>query len=378
MTLIAIVAPLFLQAVELQEPIVVEIYTRPGCRHCEAAKAFLGELEQDRPELEVVEYDIVADSEARARLERRCEDAGIDAPGVPSFLVGDTLVVGFSETTRKALRDALEQSSESASSSGVCTLDDSNACTEGPTTVDVAWLGELSVDRLGLPLFAIALGLLDGFNPCAMWVLLFLLSLLVNLHDRARMLLIAGTFVIVSGVAYFAFMAAWLNAFLLIGLSRPVQVLLGVFAIGAGAIHTKDFFAPSHGPSLSIPESAKPGIYRRARKLLNAPSLYAALLGAITLALMVNVVELLCTAGLPAIFTHVLAARELGRWEHFGYLGLYTLAYVIDDSLMVAMAVITLSRTKLQERGGRWLKLLSGMLMLVLGLVLLTAPERLF
>lgn len=120
------------------------------------------------------------------------------------------------------------------------------------------WLGRVSAGELGLPLFTLAIGLLDGFNPCAMWVLLFLLSLLVTLRDRFAMALLAGTFVIVSGLVYFAFMAAWLNLFLLVGLSRPVQLTLGALATGIGAVNVKDF-AFRRGLSLSIPSPPSRG-----------------------------------------------------------------------------------------------------------------------
>ena len=138
--------------------------------------------------------------------------------------------------------------------------------------IDVPWLGRLSVSQLGLPTFTFLIGLVDGFNPCAMWVLIFLLSVLVNLKDRKKILIVAGTFVVVSGLAYFVFMAAWFNVFQLIGLLRPVQVGSGIVAILVGVINIKDFFAFHKGVSLSIPESAKPGIYRRVRQVVSANS----------------------------------------------------------------------------------------------------------
>ena len=122
-----------------------------------------------------------------------------------------------------------------------------------------------------LPLFTLALGLLDGFNPCAMWVLLFLLSLLVRLQDRRRMAMVAGTFVLASGAVYYAFMAAWLNVFLLVGMTAALRVGLAVLAMLIGLINVKDFFAFRRGVSLSIPASAKPGIYARARAILASP-----------------------------------------------------------------------------------------------------------
>ena len=166
-----------------------------------------------------------------------------------------------------------------------------------PDSLIVPVLGELQVSKLGLPAFTFLVGLVDGFNPCAMWVLIFLLSVLVNIKDRKKIILIAGTFVLISGLAYYTFMAAWLNLFLLIGLARWIQILLGFMAISIGVINVKDFFAFKKGISLSIPESSKPGIYARVRSIVSAKYLTVAMMGAVVLAVLVNVVELLCTAG---------------------------------------------------------------------------------
>ncbi|MHC4876235.1 MAG: glutaredoxin family protein [Planctomycetota bacterium] len=241
--------------------------------------------------------------------------------------------------------------------------------------IELPLFGELSARSLGLPLFTLAVGLVDGFNPCAMWVLLFLLSVLVNLRDRWKILAVAGTFVFISGAAYFAFMAAWLNVFLLVGLLRWVQVTLGLLAIGVGSIHIKDFFAFRQGLSLSIPESAKPGLYARVRRIVTAESLKGAVAGAAVLAVLVNVIELLCTAGLPALYTEILTMHQLPAWQNYGYLLLYNLAYMFDDGMMVGLVVITLGRRKMQEKHGRWLKLLSGSVIAVLGLIMIVRPE---
>jgi hypothetical protein len=241
--------------------------------------------------------------------------------------------------------------------------------------IDLPVFGELSARTIGLPLFTIAVGLVDGFNPCAMWVLLFLLSVLVNLHDRWKILAVAGTFVLISGAAYFAFMAAWLNVFLLVGLLRWVQVTLGLLAVGVGSIHIKDFFAFKQGLSLSIPERAKPGLYARVRRIVTAESLTGAVAGAAVLAVLVNVIELLCTAGLPALYTEILTLHNLSTWQNYSYLLLYNVAYMFDDSVMVGLVVVTLGRRKMQETHGRWLKLLSGSVIATLGLVMIFRPE---
>jgi len=342
----------------------LEVFSRAGCPHCETAAAFLADLARERPALSIVRHDVVRDPAARERLRALAAAQGESQVGVPAFLIAERLIVGFdsAETTGVTLRAALDAAPGMA-----------GPPPDAPITVPL--LGTLDPRRLGLPLFTVALGLIDGFNPCAMWVLLFVLALLVNLHDRLRMLAIGGTFVLVSGLAYFAFMVAWLNVFLLVGVARWVQMLLGAVALAIGAVHVKDFVAFGRGPSLSIPAAVKPTIYARARRVLTAQSLGAALGATVVLALLVNVVELLCTAGLPAVYTRVLTLHALPAWQYYGYVGLYNLAYVFDDGLMVAIAVVTLSRRKLDERGGRWLKLVSGLVMLVLGSLLLVHPE---
>ena len=343
----------------------LEVFVRAGCPHCEAAKVFLDELRRERPELRIAVYDIAENPAARQRLATLVADRGMAGVGVPTFLIGTELLVGFhsSDTTGTEIRTKVGQHRQ---------IDAVPPVPEGIKTI---WLGELHVGDLGLPLFTIVIGLLDGFNPCSMWVLLFMLSLLANLADRRKMLLIAGTFVAVEGVAYFGFMAAWLNLFLLIGLSRITELILGGIGMLAGAVNIKDFWVFRHGISLGIPDSARPRLYDRIRRILTAENMAAALMGTVVFAVLVQAVELLCTAGLPALYTRILTLHHLDRWAYYGHLMLYNVAYMLDDVIVLTIGVITLSHYRLQEREGRWLKLLSGAVMLSLGLVLILKPE---
>lgn len=365
-------------------PPVIELFGREGCPHCAAAQRYLDALTRARPELRVHHFDVVEDPKALARLQTLTAEAGLVQAAVPAVYVRGRLFIGFDgpTTTGAAIEAWLDQRSTDLAfvpSGSTCAPSSAVPCAPTPApeahAMRVPLLGELDVRSLGLPLFTLAVGLIDGFNPCAMWVLLFVLSMLVNLHDRARMALVGGTFVLVSGVVYFAFMAAWLNFFLLVGISRTVQIALGVIAIAIGSVHVKDFFAFGKGISLSIPDAAKPGIYRRVRQVLSAEHLGAALGAVVVLATMVNVVELLCTAGLPALYTQVLTAQHLPMSGYYAYLALYNIAYMLDDSIMLGIAVVTLSQRKLQERGGRVLKLVSGLVMAALGLMLVFAPR---
>jgi glutaredoxin len=352
--------------VQADEPVPdLEIFVRAGCPHCEAAKVFLGELRREQPSLRIVVHDIAENSVARQRLAMLAAERGITNIGVPTFLIGTELIIGFlsADTTGAEIRARLNRSTQGA------------APPPAVESIQIKWFGELRVGNLGLPLFTIVIGLLDGFNPCSMWVLIFMLSLLAGLDNRPKMLLIAGTFVAVEGIAYFAFMAAWLNMFLLIGLSRITELILGSIAGLVGALNIKDFWAFQRGISLGIPEAAKPGLYARMRRILQAENILAALLGTVMLAVLVQAVELVCTAGLPALYTRILTMHQLERWVYYGYLALYNVAYMLDDVLVLTIGVITMSHYKLQEREGRWLKLISGILMVGLSAVMIVKPD---
>jgi len=243
--------------------------------------------------------------------------------------------------------------------------------------LSVPILGEVDPQSFSLPLLTVAIAGLDAFNPCAFFVLLFLLSLLAHQKSRKRMLAIGGIFVLFSGLMYFSFMAAWLNLFQLLGNLVWVTLVAGALAVFVGIVNVKDFFAFERGLTLSIPESRKPDIYRRARAILGADNLPALVAAMVFLAIAANFYELLCTAGFPLVYTRLLTLSDLPPAGYYLYLALYNLIYVVPLVLIVLAFVRTMGARKLTERDGRLLKLLSGVMMLELGALLLVAPERL-
>lgn len=334
---------------------VLQVFVREGCPHCADAKVFLSRLGQTHPDIRIVYRAVDRDPAARDELVEISREAGVWPPGVPTFVFDKQVRVGFDD-------------GEHAGRELVALL---GAPVKPRDAVEFPIFGTLRAGELGLPVFTLALGLIDGFNPCAMWVLLFLLALLVRLQDRRRMALVAGTFVLASGAVYYAFMAAWLNLFLLIGLSRASELALGAIAVAAGVINLKDFHALGRGITLSIPAAAKPGIHARLRRIVQQRSLLPAIAGTVVFAILVQLVELLCTSGFPAVYTRILTTAGLEPWTYYAYLLLYNLMYMLDDVAVLAVGVITLSRHRLQEREGRRLKLLAGAVLLALGVYLL-------
>lgn len=417
----------------IEQLFTANLYTRSTCPRCQSLKAFLPRLKRRWPAIRFVIHDVDRSSAALSKWHELCQAAG-SPPGLPTIEFARRIMIGYQgdDVTGAQLDRLIEQVSgrevpkgtgmqqpvsdriqiahqgdrqlhsyaallptsllvapavsdetlpgdllELPDEADETEVGESAPAVETMTTdtIDVPLFGRLSASKMGMPLFTLAIGLVDGFNPCAMWVLVFLLSVLVNIKDRRKIFAIAGTFIVISGFAYFAFMAVWLNVSMLIGVARPVQMALGILAVVIGAINVKDFYAFKKGVTLSIPESQKPRLYRRVRDIVNQKYLPAALASAVALAIIVNTIELLCTAGLPALYTHVLTMQDYPVWKNYAYLLLYITAYMLDDTVLVVIVVATLSRRRLQEREGRWLKLLSGLVILVLGLVMLLRPE---
>jgi glutaredoxin len=360
----------------------IEVFVRDGCPHCANAEHFLQAFTREQPALNIVIHDVIQDPSAWQRLQILAKNQGINAVRVPAFQVAGQLIIGYSDeiTTGGLIRNALAQikTSKNQAASGSCEAKQTAPCepeTQPAAPVRVFaidFLGHyLSLNDIGLPLFTLAMGLLDGFNPCSLWVLILMISLLAPMQDRRRMFAIAGTFVAVEGLAYFVFMAAWLNLFLLIGLSRLSEISIALIALLAGLINLKDFSYYGRGLSLSIPEAAKPNIYAKMRRILQAQNLIGAMIGAVVLAILVQIVEFMCTSGFPALYTRILTLKNLDSMGYYSYLLLYNLAYMFDDLMVLTIGIVTLSQRRLQEKEGRWLKLLSGLVMVGLAIYLL-------
>lgn len=231
---------------------------------------------------------------------------------------------------------------------------------------------EINVSALSLPVLTVVLGGLDSFNPCAFFILIILLNLLLYAQSRRRMLLIGGIFIFFSGLLYFVFMFVLFNVFLLTQEHISiVTIVAGIVALTLGIFNIKDFFFFKKGASLSIPDEKKPELFKRMRALVKAPQVAAAVAGTIVLAGVVNFYELLCTLGLPLVFTRQLALYDLSAVEQALYIFFYNVVYVIPLIVIVLIFVLTLGRIKLSDWHGQILKLLTGTMLTSFGILFL-------
>ena len=226
--------------------------------------------------------------------------------------------------------------------------------------------GSVDISRLSLPVLTIIIGLLDGFNPCAMFILCFLLVFLIGTKSRKKVFIIGGIFLFISGLVYFLFITAWFNFFTIFKYVPVLKLIVGAIVIVAGLINIKDYFYFQKGISLTLPKSWKPKIMEKMRSVAEQRTLAAMVVGVITVAFVVNVVELMCTIGFPMIYTQILSTYNLPQGTYYLYILLYCTMYMIDDFLLFSVAVVTLKSMEMTQRRVRLMKLISGILMVLL------------
>lgn len=363
---------------------------RDGCPHCAAFEELVHEQKWE------VEYHEITDIGTPELFEKIQKVAPSLQQGVPTIIIDGKITQGYEthETTGVYLRklyDTCRASSdgcqafqeflqtaknvEVTSAAGVCT---ENCAADTSKYVFDLWVfGKVDLLTLSLPALSVLLGFLDGFNPCAMWVLITLLTLLIGTNDMRKVWVIGGTFLFVSGAIYYLFIAAWLNVFLVIGYNLWVQKIIGLIAIGAGGFYLFEAFGKDPNVCQVTDHARRQKIIDRMKHLTEMVQWPAMILGVSILAISVNMIELVCTAGLPAIFTQILAFNDVSTLARYSYLALYILLYMIDDLIIFAIAVYTLHATGLTTKYRRFTLIFGGLLMYVLGFLLIFWPDAL-
>lgn len=393
-------------AVEAVQPppaeVAVYVFWSRTCPHCARALAFLDRLEGEQPGVGVVTVEVEESEANRGLFAALSAELGIEPAAVPLIVIGQEASVGYDDATTgrelaeraraclaRACPDLLAARLQAVGAAtgrerAPAHADDRSAAAAGPglrrelpATVRLPLLGEVDLQRLSLPILTVTLAAVDGFNPCAMWVLVFLIGLLLGVRDRVRMWLLGGAFLAASAVVYFLIMTAWLNLLLLLGAVAYVRLAVGAVAVGAG-LHYLRTYANNPGLACEVtaPERRR-RVLDRLRQLALEPRLGLALLGVVALAGAVNLVEFLCSAGVPAVYTGLLAQSGLAPWAHHLYLLLYLAVFMLDDVAVFVAAMASLHATGLTGRYAHHAHLIGGLVLVALGIILVLRPELL-
>ncbi len=348
-----------------------------GCPHCAAENLFLEELVSKNPGLSVEKHEVSKNKENQQLLIDWSKRLNFDANGVPVTIIGQEYVLGYMDgITDSKIEGFLTSSADITSSGEVCIVNQPCGDEEKSNhKIKLPFFGEIETKNFSLPILSIVIGILDGFNPCAMWTLLFLISLLLGMKDRKRMWILGSVFIVASAAVYFVFMSAWLNLLLFIGLIATVRVIIGLVSLGGGIYSLKDFWANKEGGCKVSNNKKRKATFEKIKHIVHERNFLLALLGIIILAFAVNLVELICSAGLPAVYTQILTMSNLPTWQYYLYILLYVFFFMLDDLVIFFIAMFTLQLTGITTRYSRISRLVGGILMLAIGLILIFKPS---
>lgn len=369
----------------------VYLFYGSGCPHCAKERQFLSSiLIKKYPDLKIHEYEVYYNSKNVSLFEKVATKLKSDTNGVPFLIIGDQYFVGYSdsispiEIEQRVKECSVQNCPDSVASivgvsltNNISTSDNNiqDKAEKGEKIIDLPFIGKINALKYSLPALTVVIGLLDGFNPCAMWTLLFLISLLLGMKDRKRMWILGATFIVASASVYFIFMAAWLNLILFLGFVIWIRILIGILALVGGGYSLKEFvFNKDSGCKVTGNEDRQK-IFERLKSAVQQNSLWLALGGIIVLAFAVNLVELICSAGLPAVYTQVLALNGLSSWQYYFYILLYVFFFMLDDLFVFFMAMYTLEMTGITTKYARVSRLIGGIIMFTIGILLIFKPE---
>lgn len=395
------------------EPINLYLFWGDGCPHCEKEIIFLNEFKKENPNINLVGFEIYRNVDNAMLFQQFARELNANISGVPALFIGDKYFVGYSsEITPTQVRNRVnyclenscpdpflkffdiqeepvieEEATETVpdfESEEIVQYSEEEVPITAKTEVlleeqynlfKIPVLGEVNAKDVSLPILTVFMGILDGFNPCAMWTLLFLISLLLGMENRKRMWILGGAFIVASASVYFIFMAAWLNLILFIGFVVWVRLLIGLLALAGGSYSLNKFFHTKSGTCSVTGGEKRRKVFDNLRKIVQQKSFWVALGGIIILAFLVNLVELVCSAGLPAIYTQILALNNLAEWQYYLYILLYVFFFMIDDLLIFIVAMVTLKMTGFSTRYAKYSHLIGGILMIIIGILLIFKPE---
>lgn len=365
------------------------------CPHCEELMEWLDVYMSENKNINLYKYEVWHSDENANKFLSVCDVLDTESASVPFLVIGEDYIVGFSslstpedinrlfkkyeqETYRDKVGETLgvvKKSNEKEKTDLKKEIKEQNK--EQNKKFDVPILGEIDAKDVSLPFLAVVLGFVDGFNPCALWVLIFLITMLLEMKDRKKMWALGITFLVTSALVYTLFMVSWLSFALFMGKVNIIKILVGTFAVIFGVYNILRFiksFNKDTGCDV-VNDSKRKKIINKIKSIVHEKSFFVALLGVIVLAFSVNLIELMCSLGLPVVYTEVLSMNNLTIAQYAICIFIYILFYLLDDLIIFIIAMKTLKIKAISNKYLKYSHLIGGLIMLALGILMIYKPE---
>lgn len=372
--------------VQAKEDVIIYFFHGDGCPHCAEEEKFLDKMEDKYSNVEVKEYEVWYDFTNQRLMNQVADEFGTKTTGVPFTVIGEDYFKGFSSSTEVDIENSIKDNSKKEHIDVVPLVEDGKSVNSlktnkklsskntKSTIVNIPLIGDVNVAEFSIPVAAVLIGLVDGFNPCAMWVLLFLISTLIGMKDRKRMWILGGTFLLTSAVMYAVIMFSIVEITSSISTSIFLRNIIAIVAIIGAIINLYTYIKSRDSGCEVVDDKKRSKIFQKIKKFTAEKSLIIALIGVITLALSVNIIELACSAGLPLVFTQLLTINNVSPVMSFIYVLIYILFFLLDDLVIFIIAMVTMKLTGISTKYSKYSHLIGGILLLIIGILLLVKP----
>ncbi len=380
--------PLF---VEAKENVILYFFHGDGCPHCREETKFLKRMSKKYSYLKIVKYEVWYNEENSTLLDKVFDAYKISVPGVPTTIIGDTFISGYDDTIGEKIERAIEYYSNHKSDDYVSKIKDGTFNVEDfpkengflkqeelsdkEMSFKLPFFGKINLKSASLTTAAVIIGLIDGFNPCAMWILLFLISVLMGMKDKKRMWVLGITFLLTSALVYLGIMLSWIEIVVKITTVIWIRNIIAIVALIGGVINLKSFIKSNDSGCEVVDDKKRKKIFQKIRKFTSEKSFILAIIGIMGLAVSVNLVELACSAGLPIVFSELLALNHTSSIMRFFYTLLYVFFFLLDDLVVFFIAMFTMKVTGISSKYNKYSHLIGGVIMVLVGILLLFKPE---
>ena len=368
--------------------ITLYLFHGDGCPHCKEEIKFLDSIKNKYPNLKIKKYEVWYNEENAQLLQKVEKTFKLERSGVPTTIIGNTVTQGYGNTTGRTIENAIKYYSKENYTDQIEKIKKGNnekeiidyysineEKNEDNYKIDVPKIGSVNLKKVSLLTAAVVIGIIDGFNPCAMWILLFLISVLIGIKNQKRMIILGLTFIITSGIIYMLIMLSWIQIAVKITSIIWIRNIIALIALIGAAINLKSFLNTKNTGCEVVDDKKRKKIFKRIRKFTNEKSFVIAILGIMGLAASVNIVELACSAGLPLVFSELMVLNNVEGIMKILYTLLYIFFFLLDDLIVFIIAVFTMKITGISTKYNKYSHLLGGIIMLIVGLLLLIKPE---
>lgn len=364
----------------------IYLFFSDSCPHCRDLNEYLDDYTYEHKNIIVHKYEVTGSVDNANKLKEVQRILKTTRSGVPFLVIGNSVIVGYDdEITPERIKNSVTYYSNTNYKDEVGiylgVVEDEELLTTDAKYVEeefkIPALGKMKATEVPLLLSAVIIGLVDGFNPCAMWILIFLISMLLGMKDKKRKWILGIVFLLTSAAVYFLFLISWLN--LAQFLNKIIYIRLGIamIAVTLGIVSIVRFIdnLQSEDGCDVVDSKGRRRIINSIKKIIKEKSFFLAILGIMILAASVNIIELMCSLGLPVMFSEILSLNNVNNYSKIVYSLIYIFFFLIDDIIVFIVAMKTMEIKVISTKYGKYSHLIGGLIMLTIGMLMILKPE---